>query len=297
MVDCAHRFQVPSIWNIHESQPWQTYFAHLHPDIEQQALACFQWPYQVIFVSQTTEALFAPLNSRHNFVTIHNGLDTSALETGRLRWPRTEARTSLSIGPNEVCMLCLGTVCERKGQHDLVRALAQLPSSLHSRLRCFIVGDRPSLYSTELHDLVGALPETLRHRIEVVEETPETERYYQAADVFVCTSYIESYPRVILEAMGFGLPIVTTPIFGITEQVVENINGVFFQPGDTEALAKELQKLIDDDAFRHRLAGRAKAVLSSLTDFDEMTAAYLTLFQEASMQHQSPPRRSSLPGQ
>ena len=53
----------------------------------------------------------------------------------------------------------------------------------------------------------------------ILPETAEPGRFYQAADVFVCTSRVESFPRVTLEAMAHGLPIVTTPVFGIREQV------------------------------------------------------------------------------
>ena len=75
-------------------------------------------------------------------------------------------------------------------------------------------------------------------------QTNQTEQYYRASDIFVCTSYNESYPRVILEAMAFELPIITTPVFGISEQVYENINGYFFSPGDIENMTEKIKQLI-----------------------------------------------------
>ena len=53
----------------------------------------------------------------------------------------------------------------------------------------------------------------------MIPETGDTAVYWPAADVFCCTSRVESYPLVILEAMAAGLPIITTPVFGISEQV------------------------------------------------------------------------------
>ena len=94
-----------------------------------------------------------------------------------------------------------------------------------------VVGDRSSAYSDQLHDAIGRLPNDSRRRMGVVPETSSVGIYYSAADIFVCSSRLESYPRVILEAMAAGLPIVTTPVFGITEQVKEGVNAFLYKPG------------------------------------------------------------------
>ncbi len=126
-----------------------------------------------------------------------------------------------------------------------------------------------------------SLPEELKGRIEIVPETPDTAKYYQAADIFVCTSRIESYPRVILEAMAYNLPIVTTPVFGIVEQVKPGINGLFYTPNKPEELASQLMTLLEDKELRLRLADNSKYVLDALNTFEEMTAAYNQIFCEA----------------
>src|SRR4029077_11599239 len=123
---------------------------------------------------------------------------------------------------------------------DLANALALLSQDAARRMRCFMVGDRASSYSVELRRLADALPAALRARVSIVAETHEIARYYQAADIFVCTSRVESFPRVVLEAMAYGLPIVSTRVFGIAEQVGENVNGLLYEPGDTQRLAAHL---------------------------------------------------------
>jgi glycosyltransferase involved in cell wall biosynthesis len=92
---------------------------------------------------------------------------------------------------------------------------------------------------------------------------------------------VESYPRVILEAMAHALPIVTTPVFGIREQVREGVNGLFYQPGDIAALAVALERLVVDGELRARLASNAVPALDALTDFDEMVERYARIFVEA----------------
>ena len=131
---------------------------------------------------------------------IHNGLDLSKLDRSE---NREAARKKLDVAGEDVAILLLGTVCERKGQHDLVKALSLLPEKWHNRIKCFIVGDRPSIYSNQLADLVSGLPLQLQQRVTVVSETPETAKYYKAADIFVCKSlYTSSTINSIASLIG-----------------------------------------------------------------------------------------------
>jgi GT2 family glycosyltransferase/glycosyltransferase involved in cell wall biosynthesis len=280
-IDAARIAGLPSVWNPRESEPWQTYFSRYGPEVAGRALACFGYPYQVVFVSNATRAGCRPLDLHHNFTTVHNGLDRGRMEEALTRWPRDQARAELGVPEEAVVALLLGTVCERKGQLDLVEALARLDDGCADRLYSLIVGDRPSAYSQQLHEARGALPGPRRARLRIVPETADTAFYYAAADLFVCASRIESFPRVILEAMAAGLPIVTTPVFGIPEQVRENINGLFYQPGDSAALAEALSRLVRDPPLRRRLADKSMSVLETINDYETMAAAYARILHEA----------------
>ena len=278
VVDAARQIGIPAVWNVHESEPWQTYFNRFGSEIAARALECFRFPYKVIFVADATRDRYLPLNSHHNFRVIHNGLDLSKLanlDNSEL------ARKSLGVAAEDVVILLLGTVCERKGQQDLVKALSLLPDKWHNKIRCFIVGDRPSIYSNKLADMVAELPKELRQRVTVVPETGEAGKYYKAADIFVCTSRVESFPRVILEAMACDLPIITTPVFGIKEQVRQGINGLFYTPDRPDELVAALISLLENKSVRQELAENAKYVLDSLNTFEEMTQAYADIFCEA----------------
>ena len=280
-VAAAREARLPSVWNPRESEPWQTYFDYLPDGVIQKAYDCFAWPYRVVFVADATRDAYTALNTRHNFAVIRNGLDRTRIEQARMEWSRTEARASIGASDCEIVLLLLGTVCARKGQQDLVNALATMSPELQGKMRCYIVGDRPGDYSVELHGLVKHLPASLRNRIHIVPETRQTTQYYRAADLFVCTSKLESYPRVVLEAMAYGLPIVTTPVFGIREQVREGVNALFYEPGDSRALSAQLQGLIQDEPLRSRMAAKSASVLALGTDFEEMVEAYGEIFAEA----------------
>jgi glycosyltransferase involved in cell wall biosynthesis len=281
-IDAAKRANIQSLWNVRESEPWQTYFNYLPTPVAIKALECFKSPYKIIFVAHATRIGFEALNSNNNFCVINNGLNECRLQVENFKSSRDVARQALGLESNEIMVLLLGTVCERKGQKDLVTAIKYIEPHLMSQIKIFIVGDRSGAYSNELKKMISDLPNEIKGNAILIPETDETGVYYSAADIFVCTSRIESYPRVILEAMSFGLPIISTPVFGIVEQMKHGVNGEFYKPGNAAQLAEKLAKLSQDFKLREYYSVNSKEILKTLTSFDQMIKGYKKLFLEAS---------------
>ena len=68
-------------------------------------------------------------------------------------------------------------------------------------------------------------------------------------------------PNVLKEAMAMGVPVVTTRLGGIEELVAHEETGLLAPPGDIEALAKSLERLLADAELRRRLANQARRVI------------------------------------
>ncbi len=272
---------ITSVWNIRESEAWETYFDYLPEYLRALAYSTFFKVYRVIFVSHSSCEGWGALNIINNFQVIPNGLDINRVRTRAKCFIREDVRKILGVEDGELVVLLLGTVCERKGQIDLINAVNELPEQILSRLRFFIIGDRNGEYSDILHRRLLELPVSVRSRMVLMEETEEPYFYFKAADIALCTSRIESYPRVILEAMAFSLPIITTPAFGIVEQVKERVNAIFYQPGDYKELASAITRITEDENLRQVFAGNSKYVLDGLINYDEMLVKYGRIFREA----------------
>ena len=280
-VEAARAARTPSVWSVHESEPWQTYFDNLPREIAAKALACLSYPYRVVFSARSSATVWNDLNSTDNFGLIRFPLDNHRFNTVLAGIDRQTARAEFGLKPDDFCVLLLGTVCERKGQHDLVHAFKSLPGAIAARTTCLVVGSRDSLaYSRKLAEMARLLPEDRRHRFHVIPETGETATS-GAADVFCCTSRIESYPHVILEAMAAGLPLVTTPVFGIIEQVRPSINALIYNPGDVTALRRHLVLLATDESKRRRFAEASPWVLQSLPSHVDVDERYERVFRGA----------------
>lgn len=89
----------------------------------------------------------------------------------------------------------------------------------------------------------------------------EKENLLKNADIFLLPSYTEAMPMSILEAMGFGLPIVTTNVGGIPQLVEEDKNGYMTEPGNINGFVEAIVKLIGDDELIYHMgkAGLEKA--------------------------------------
>ena len=79
----------------------------------------------------------------------------------------------------------------------------------------------------------------------------EKDRLLRESDIFFLPSYNEGMPMSILDAMGYGLPIVSTRVGGITKIVHNGENGHVCEPGDVQAFSDALIKiLINEDLWK-----------------------------------------------
>ena len=81
----------------------------------------------------------------------------------------------------------------------------------------------------------------------------EKEAFLRAADIFVFPSRDECFPLVLLEAMQHSLPVVTTPVGGIPDIVVDGETGLLVDAADVAGLADSLARLLDDAAMREEM--------------------------------------------
>ena len=231
----------------------------------------------LVFVSDHTRRLWAQSHDRlAPTALIPNGVRLNGWAEVRQR-PRTEIRAELNLYPDERVILSVGTISRRKSQLDIIDAFERLPLKVVAKSRLVLVGARPGPYLKQMKQRREALPEKVRKRVRMVNETDDVAPWYRAADMFVLASRSESYPRVVLEAMYFGLPLVVTDVFGTKEQVRDGHNGLFFQPGDVDRLTQHLETLLEDEALRERFGRAGAERFWELTTYEEMVHRYAAL--------------------
>jgi glycosyltransferase involved in cell wall biosynthesis len=83
------------------------------------------------------------------------------------------------------------------------------------------------------------------------------------AAVFFLPSYTEAMPMSILEAMGYGLPVVSTNVGGIPQLVQQEENGYLCQPGDVQSFADALIRLLQDPQLREEMGKRSLDIVQT----------------------------------
>jgi glycosyltransferase involved in cell wall biosynthesis len=90
-------------------------------------------------------------------------------------------------------------------------------------------------------------------------ETTDYLRYYLAADLFTCSSYEESSPRVVLEAMALETPVLASAVHGVPELARDGLDATLLPAGDTAAWSEGLAHLLASPAVGRKLAAGARA--------------------------------------
>ncbi len=89
-------------------------------------------------------------------------------------------------------------------------------------------------------------------------ETDEKALAYACSSVFVAPSWTEAFPLVIPEAMAAGLPMVVTDVGAIPDYLRDGEDGFLVPPRDPAALADRINRLLDDEPLRSRIAARVR---------------------------------------
>lgn len=284
-IDAANSLNIPSIWNIHESEPLLFHLQSYDSNAKVAVEKCFHYAYQVVFVSEATRELYMKYRRGNNFLTIYNSFDLEKDNDIIDFNKKSNARKKLGIHDNEILIISIGTVCDRKGQLDIVKAVKQLYSDDIRKIRINIIGafDYAPQYKDIVFEELNLLPPEYQERIKIAGKLPEKEKvlYSTAADIYVCCSRIESFPLIIQEAAYFKCAIVTTPVFGIKEQLRDNVSGLFYEPGDAEKLANNLSRVINSKELRKELVENASWEMKRFLDFPTIIKKYEMLFKEA----------------
>jgi glycosyltransferase involved in cell wall biosynthesis len=145
-----------------------------------------------------------------------------------------------------------------------------------------MVGGRKSAY---LHYLEVQLQKAQLPETKIVEECEDVLDFFRLSDVFVCASFQESFPQVVLLAMAFKLGIVSTNVFGVTEMISHGYEGLLVEPGDVSALASGILSLVRDHSRRKELGARAHSKATRLFNKKIQLPKHLALTKEVVARH------------
>lgn len=182
--------------------------------------------------------------------------------------------------PNEnLTFLFLGALIKRKGVIDLLTAVQTIKKEGITNFKVLIAGS-----GEEENTLKNYVEENnLGDCVEFLGWINNTQKpgILKKSDVLVLPSYNEGLPIAILEAMSYGLPILSTNVGSIREAVVTGENGCLFKPGEVAKMASEMKKMIDDMDYWRQSSLKSRDIceekFSDRVFFDKIQNIYFKL--------------------
>lgn len=170
----------------------------------------------------------------------------------------------------------------RKGTEVLLEAVARLRRRL-PQARLLLVGpsfDGPGgAYGAQLRALASELD--IADRTTFTGFRQDVARMLGALDLFVLPSLFgEGMPMALLEAMGAGVPVVSTPVEGIGELIADGENGLLVPAGNVDSLADAIERIASDDAFRAATASAGRATVETEYSAERMAAGLEGVYAE-----------------
>lgn len=189
--------------------------------------------------------------------------------------------------------VCVASLLPKKGHVHLVDAFALL-AERRPGLRLELVGDGPERERilqrarergvAERVSLLGA------RSSDEVRETLAGAGVFALPSIRLASGRMEGIPVALMEAMASGVPVVATRLSGIPELVQDGVTGLLVEPGDSQALAAAMERVLADGALAAELVANARALVERSFSLTREAQRVGDLFAESVSPPEASPR-------
>lgn len=163
----------------------------------------------------------------------------------------------------EVRLLTVGRLSAERGIETLLKSVVILNRECPIKLTCKIIGDGPDLQYLQHKAKKISLQNVLFAGY--IPYGPEMVRQYREADIFVLPSHTEGFPKVLLEAMAHGVPVVSTSVGGIPYALKSGYDAILVRPKKPEAIVEGISKLVNDIDLYNKIGINATQTVKKLS--------------------------------
>jgi glycosyltransferase involved in cell wall biosynthesis len=218
----------------------------------------------VLALSEAWRATLQQISPRARLEVLPNAVPLPALD-GSLR----------PVG-RQPTLLFFGEIARHKGVFELAQAFARVAAAFPGLQLVYAGTGRAVAETRELTARLG-----LGERAEFTGwlEAERKRAVLAGATIFVLPSYVEGMPMALLEAMSWGLPVIATPVGGVPEIVTHEVDGLLVPPGDVEALAAAVARLMSEPQLRERLGRAARETVATRFSLDSAVERLLGIYR------------------
>lgn len=211
---------------------------------------------------------------KNKVAVLYNGVNSKNFQADLQA--RNRVRRDLHL-QDKFVWLAIGRFEKAKAYPNMIRAFTKVVAEASEKPTLLICG-RGSL-ENEIRALVHAngLDDYVKF-IGVRRDIPDV---MNAADGFVISSYLEGLPMVLLQASSIGMPIVATDVGGNAEIVIDGVNGYIVPPGDEDALARGITRVMQlPEAERALMAERGRQLIRTHFEIERILDRWEALYRD-----------------
>jgi len=282
-VDLAERLGLPCVWLLYEAPATERHLA-AHVSLRWPAYAQAQARRALascpamVFDSDHVRERYRGWTPAERLVTVPGAIDLASIARFRAAFDRREGRRARGIPDEAELVLGLGTLFVHKGAPLLVQAFATLAAERPQAMLA-LVGALPDELATAVERFVTESGLGERVRIEPMGD--EAYAWLAMADLMICSSDSESMPRVVLEAMAFEVPVLSTTVGDVPALIVDGESGWLIPHSDPAAMRLGLRRAFAASPEERRTMAAAATRRVAARDAPQAAARFSTVLRAA----------------
>jgi glycosyltransferase involved in cell wall biosynthesis len=259
----ARLMRLPHVWHVRASRPSSETADRLLTSLAR----------KVIAVSQAAARRSAALRRAAHVAVVPTGIDAAQL------FDRESARTRLGLASRGTVLGVVGRLEADKGGEDALAAFARLHAADPGRVLVFVgAPGEDAGYALSLQHRTETLG--LVDRVVFAGSRPDAAALLPAFDLLLHPSRHEALPRVLIEALLSGVPVVAAAAGGTCEVIEDGVGGMLVAPRDPEGLARAAERLLGDGPLRDACIAAGTERARTRFDLDAMARAIETIYEE-----------------
>lgn len=197
---------------------------------------------------------------REKINVIPNGVDTSEFIPMNCK---DEIIAKYNFSKDDFILLFVGRFFGRKGIEYLLYAMREV-LKVKKNVKLILIGR--GLAGNRLKKLAKELGISENVVFAFSLSIKELIKHYASADIFILPSLYEGQGIVLLESFSCGVPAICSNIGGVIGTLMENENGIFFEPKNSDNLAEKILFLLENEELRIKLGKKAREIV--IKEFD-----------------------------
>ena len=182
-----------------------------------------------------------------------------------------------STATHQNIILYAGTLNERKGYNRLLEAFSKIADHYKTWSIAF-AGNGEIEIAKKIQNELNISVNQVKYLGWI--SGKEKEKVFQEAAIYCLPSWGEGFPMGILDAMAYGIPVITTPVGGITDIITNGTQGIIYDTYDIDALATALSTMIDSEDLRGQITSAADKLVYGIFNIKNICAELDKIYEE-----------------